>query len=287
MRAAPPPGEVKVLGWDAAGVVVKVGPEVQLFHAGDAVWYAGAIDRPGCNAELHLVDERIAGKKPTSLDFAEAAALPLTAITAWELLFDRFGVPRGTDPTGAALLIVGAGGGVGSILTQLAAHLTGLTVIGSASRPETQEWVASFGAHRVIDHSQLLSAELSRIGIPQVDYVAGLTHTAQHYPEIVKVLLPQGKFGLIDDPGPIDIALLKTRSASLHWEYMFARSLYHTPDMIAQHKILSTLASLVDAGVIRTTVAAHFGCINAENLKRAHTLLESGRSRGKIVLEGF
>jgi zinc-binding alcohol dehydrogenase family protein len=286
-RSAPPPGEVQVLGWDASGVVVGTGPEVTLFRPGDPVWYAGSKVRPGTNSELHLVDERIVGSKPGSLDFAQAASLPLTSITAWELLFERLAIPPGKAYGDQSLLIICAAGGVGSILTQLARRLTGLRVIGTASRPETAEWVRSHGAHEVIDHSRPLSEELVRIGLPHVSHVASLTRTDLHFPEIVKALAPQGRLALIDDPEPIDVRQLKTKSLSLHWELMFTRSMFETPDMIAQHRILSEVAELVDAGVIRTTLADHFGVINAENLKRAHALIESGRSRGKIVLEGF
>jgi zinc-binding alcohol dehydrogenase family protein len=285
--AAPPAGEIKVLGWDAAGVVMDVGREVTLFKPGDEVWYAGSIARQGCDSELHLVDERIVGRKPRSLDFAHAAALPLTSITAWEILFDRFGVKPGKGASDGTLLIVGAAGGVGSILTQLAKRLTALTVIGTASRAETAEWVTSLGADFVIDHSEPLSKELQRIGIPAVTHVASLTQTDRHYSEIVQSLAPQGRFALIDDPPPIDVNQLKRKSISLHWELMFTRSLFETPDMIAQHRLLTEVAELVDAGVLRTTFAEHFGTINAENLKRAHALIESGKARGKIVLEGF
>jgi zinc-binding alcohol dehydrogenase family protein len=284
---APPPGEVKVLGWDAAGIVMAVGSEVTLFKPGDDVWYAGSIARQGCDSELHVVDERIVGKKPTSLDFAHAAAMPLTSITAWELLFDRFGVNPGKAAGDGTLLIIGAAGGVGSILTQLARRLTALTVIGTASRAITAEWVSSLGADFVIDHSEPLSKELERIGMRAVSHVASLTQTDRHYEEIVKCIAPQGKFGLIDDPPPLDINKLKRKSVSLHWELMFTRSLFETPDMIAQHRLLSEIAELVDAGVLRTTFAEHFGKINAQNVKRAHELIESGKSRGKIVLEGF
>ncbi|MCG6965349.1 MAG: zinc-binding alcohol dehydrogenase family protein [Chromatiaceae bacterium] len=287
MRSTPGPGESFVLGWDACGVVVECGPEATLFKPGDEVWYAGSIVRPGCNAELHLVDERIAGPKPRSLDFAQAAALPLTGITAWELLFDRLGVTPGKRPSEDTLLIIGAAGGVGSILTQLACRLTSLRVIGTASRPETADWVRSLGAHEVIDHSRPLYEELQHIGVPSVTHVASLTRTDLHFGEIVKALAPQGSLALIDDPGPLDIRQLKQKSLSLHWELMFTRSLFGTPDMIAQHRLLTEVAQLVDAGVIRTTVAEHFGTINAANLKRAHALIESGKSRGKIVLEGF
>lgn len=287
MRSPPGPGETAVLGWDACGVVAAIGPAVTLFKPGDAVWYAGSIARPGTNSALHLVDERIVGGKPKSLDFAQAAALPLTSITAWELLFDRLAVAPGKRYSGDALLIIGAAGGVGSILTQLACRLTGLQVIGTASRAETADWVRALGAHAVIDHAKPLSEELARIGIPQVTYVASLTRTDVHFAEIVKVLAPQGRLALIDDPGPIDVSQLKRKSLSLHWELMFTRSLFETPDMIAQHRLLSEVAELVDAGVIRSTLGDHYGRIDAANLKRAHALIESGRSKGKIVLEGF
>ena len=284
-RAAPPAGEHKVLGWDAAGVVEAVGPQVTLFKPGDRVWYAGDITRPGSNAELHCVDERIVGRMPSSLSFAQAAALPLTAITAWEVLFDRLEVGEKTQ---GALLIVGAAGGVGSIMIQLARQLTGLTVIGSASRPETQAWVRELGAHHVIDHTQPLTAELQRIGVPSVSHVASLTQTDQHYAEIVKALAPQGRLSLIDDPAtPLDVMLLKGKSLSLRWESMFTRSMFQTPDMQAQHELLTRVSQLVDEGRIRSTLGEHFGAINAANLKRAHAFIESGVARGKVVLEGF
>jgi len=287
VRMAPKAGETKVLGWDASGVVVAAGPEATLFKPGDEVWYAGSIARPGTNSELHLVDERIVGKKPMSLGFAQAAALPLTTITAWEMLFDRFGVQPGKRPTEDTLLIIGAAGGVGSILVQLARRLTGMRVIGTASRRETTEWVLSLGAHHVIDHSKPLSAELKRVGIPAVTHVASLTQTESHFPQIVECLAPQGKFGLIDDPPVLDIMPLKRKCISVYWELMFTRPVFGTADMIAQHRLLSEVAELVDAGVIRTTFGEHFGRINAENLKRGHALIESGRAKGKIVLEGF
>jgi zinc-binding alcohol dehydrogenase family protein len=287
VRVAPKAGETKVLGWDASGVVVAAGPGATLFKPGDQVWYAGSIARPGTNSELHLVDERIVGKKPMSLGFAQAAALPLTTITAWEMLFDRFGVQPGKRPTEDTLLIIGAAGGVGSILVQLARRLTGMRVIGTASRRETADWVLSLGAHHVIDHSKPLSAELKRVGIPAVTHVASLTQTESHFPQIVECLAPQGKFGLIDDPPVLDIMPLKRKCISVYWELMFTRPVFGTADMIAQHRLLSEVAELVDAGVIRTTFGEHFGRINAENLKRGHALIESGRAKGKIVLEGF
>jgi zinc-binding alcohol dehydrogenase family protein len=286
-NAAPPAGEARILGYDAAGRVRAVGSEVTLFQPGDAVWYAGAIGRPGTNAELHAVDERIVGRKPSSLSFAEAAALPLTAITAWELLFDRLQVAQGGGD-GDAILVTGAAGGVGSILVQLARELTGLTVIGTASRPETQAWVSSLGAHHVIDHAQPLQPQLDAIGIPQVRYVASLTHTDAHYDALVQALAPQGRLGLIDDPGtPLDVMKLKGKALSLHWEMMFARPMHQTPDMIEQHRLLNAVADLVDAGRLRTTVGEHLGRIDAASLKRAHARIESGRAKGKIVLEGF
>lgn len=286
--ALPPEGQAhKVLGWDASGIVQAVGPEVTLFKPGDRVWYAGSIARAGTNSERHLVDERIVGHMPTSLDFAQAAALPLTAITAWEMLFDRLGVAPGKRPSAQTLLIIGASGGVGSILTQLASRLTSLTVIGTASRPETQAWVKELGAHHVIDHSQPLSEELRRIGFPTVDLIVSLTQTDTHFDQIVEAIAPQGRFGLIDDPTSLDVTKFKRKSVSVHWELMFTRALFGTADMIGQHRLLNEVAALVDAGLIRTTLAERFGTINADNLKRAHALLESGKARGKVVLEGW
>jgi len=284
-NAAPPEGEARVLGFDAAGVVEAVGEAVSLFKPGDRVFYAGALNQRGSNAELHCVDERIVGHMPATLGFAQAAALPLTSITAWELLFDRFGV---TAETEGALLIVGAAGGVGSILTQLARQLTKLTVIGSASRDSTQAWVRELGAHHVIDHRQPLAAELKRIGIGAVTHVASLTHTEAHYTQMVEALAPQGKLCLIDDlTAPLDVRLLKSKSLSLHWEFMFTRSMFETPDMAEQGALLNRVAELVDAGRLRSTLGENFGRINAENLKRAHAAVESASTRGKTVLEGF
>lgn len=286
-RYTPPEGEVKILGWDASGVIKAVGQNVTLFQPGDEIWYAGAIDRPGCNAELQLVDERIAAKKPHSLSFTEAAALPLTTITAWELLFDRLGVAQDKRSNAGRLLIIGAAGGVGSMLTQLSHHLTGLSVIGTASRPQTRDWIMKLGVDHVIDHSLPLSTQLKSIGITYVDYVASLTHTETHYPEIVHCLAPQGKLGLIDDPEHLEIGQLKQKSISLHWEFMYTRSLFQTKDMIKQHRLLNEVAKLVDQGLIRTTLNERFGVINAANLKRAHAFIESEKACGKVVLEGF
>lgn len=276
----------RVLGWDAVGVVKAVGNEVTLFAPGDEVWYAGALGRPGSNSEFQLVDERIVALKPRSLDNASAAALPLTAITAWELLFDRLGVTREGNE-GDTLLIVGAAGGVGSILTQLASKLTKMTVIGTASRPASQQWVREAGAHHVIDHSKPLSEELARIGVKEVTHVASLNNTEAHYLSLIAALAPQGKLALIDDPQSLDVVPLKLKSISLHWEFMFTRSMFETRDMIAQHQLLSEVATLIDNQVIKTTLGEHYGAITADNLQKAHAQLETGRAVGKIVLEGF
>lgn len=286
VRANSPVEAPRVLGWDAAGVVEAVGADVTMFRPGDEVFYAGDIRRPGSNSEFQLVDERIVGHRPRTLSAADAAALPLTAITAWELLFDRLGVPEGGGE-GQRLLVVGAAGGVGSILVQLARRLTKLTVIGTASRPETMQWVQDLGAHHVVDHSRPIAAELRSAGIPEVDLVASLTHTDTHYAQLLEALRPQGRLGLIDDPQSLDAKPLKGKSLSLHWEMMFARSMYGTPDMVRQHELLERVARLVDEGVLRTTAGEHFGRINAANLRRAHAFIESHRARGKVVLEGF
>ncbi len=286
VRKGSPTDTPRVLGWDAVGTVESVGGDVTLFQPGDTVFYAGSITRPGAYAEYGLVDERIAGRKPATLSDADAAALPLTSLTAWELLFDRLGVAEGGGE-GQSLLITGAAGGVGSILTQLARRLTKLRVIGTASRPETDAWIRELGAHDVIDHSRPLLEGLRGIGAPQVDYVASLTHTDEHYAQIIEALAPQGRLGVIDDPETLDVVPLKRKAVSLHWELMFTRSLFETKDMARQHEILNRVSGLIDEGVLRTTTGEHFGTINAENLRRAHALIESGRSRGKIVLEGF
>ena len=283
----PEGGDAKVLGWDVAGIVKAVGSEVTLFQPGDKVFYAGSIARAGANSERHVVDERIVGHMPKSLSFAHAAALPLTAITAWELLFERLQIAEGATDTGQRLMIVGAAGGVGSMLTQLARQLTGLNVIGTASRPETEAWVRQLGAHHVLDHSKPLNEELTRAGLPQVTHVASLTQTDQHLDQLVEALAPQGRLALIDDPKSLDVSKLKRKSLSLHWEFMYTRSLFETADMIEQHTLLNRIAELIDAGTLKTTFGEHFGTINAANLRRAHAFLESGKAKGKIVLEGF
>ncbi len=279
-RAAPPEGETKILGFDAAGIVDAVGPDVSLFKVGDEVFYAGSILRQGTNSEFHLVDERIVGRKPKTLSFAQAAALPLTSITAWELLFDRLGAVPGKSVDPRTLLIVGGAGGVGSILTQLARRLTGLTIVATASRLESQKWCLDLGAHAVVDHAKPMKD-------PPVGLIASLTNTDQHYKALADIIAPQGKYGLIDDPGEFNVSVFKGKAVSVHWESMFTRSSFQTPDMIAQHHLLNDVADLIDKGVLRSTIDQTFGTINAANLKRAHALLESGKSRGKIVLEGW
>lgn len=286
LRLSMPTAAPRILGWDAVGTVEAVGAEVSLFKEGDAVWYAGDITRPGSYAEYGLVNERIAGHRPASVSASHAAALPLTSITAWELLFDRLNVEHGGGK-GQSLLIIGASGGVGSILVQLARQLTELTVIGTASRAETQAWVSERGAHFVIDHGQPLQPQLSALGHDEVDHVISLTHTDTYYEQIVALLKPEGNLALIDDPATLDAMPLKRKSISLHWEFMFTRSMFGTPDMIEQHKLLTEVARLFDAGTLRTTVGEELGTINAANLRRAHRLLEEGRAIGKLVLTGF
>lgn len=286
-RAAPPAGETKILGYDAAGVVDAVGKDVTLFRPGDEVFYAGSILRQGTNAEFHLVDERIVGRKPKTLSFTQAAALPLTSITAWELLFDRLGAVPGKSVDPRTLLIVGGAGGVGSILIQLARRLTGLTVVATASRAETQSWCRDLGAHAVVDHTKPLKPQIDALKLPPAALIASLTMTDQHYKALADIIAPQGRFGLIDDPAEFSVTAFKGKAVSIHWESMFTRSSFQTDDMIAQHHLLNDVADMIDKGVLRTTLDQTFGSINAANLKRAHAQIESGTSRGKIVLEGW
>jgi len=283
----PEPGQWKILGWDAAGVVTATGPEATLFRPGDDVFYAGAIGRPGTNSQFHLVDERIVGHKPKALGWAEAAAIPLTAITAWEAMFDRLDVARPVPGAAPAILIIGGAGGVGSIAIQLARALTGLTVIGTASRPETREWVAGMGAHHVIDHSKPLAANVAALGIGAPSFVFSTTQTERHLGEIAELIAPQGRFALIDDPAMLNVNLFKRKSVSVHMELMYTRSIYGTADMAEQGKLLNEVSRLLDAGTLRTTMTERFSPINAANLKRVHALIESGTARGKVVLEGF
>lgn len=286
---AHPEGEGwKVLGWDAAGIVVEAGPEARLFKPGDEVFYAGSLTRQGTCAEFHLVDERIVGPKPATLGWAEAAALPLTAITAWEALFDRLDV-KGRPVPGAApaILIIGGAGGVGSIAVQLARKLTDLTVIASASRPDTASWASELGAHHIVDHAQPLAPQIAALGIGAPAFVFSTTRTGDHLADIIELIAPQGRFALIDDPAVLDINPFKRKSVSVHWEFMFTRSMFGTADMAEQGRLLRDVSGLVDAGAIRTTLTETFGTITAANLKRAHTLIESGRARGKVALAGF
>ena len=289
VRGSSPPadGEWKVLGWDASGIVREVGPDVTQFQPGDEVYYAGSITRSGTNAEFHLVDARIVGRKPASLDWAEAAALPLTTLTAWEAMFDRLDVAKPVPGAAPAILIIGGAGGVGSIAIQIARQRTDLTVITTASRAETQEWVKELGAHHVIDHRRPLAAQIAELGIGAPAFVFSTTHTEQHAADIAELIAPQGRFALIDDPTAFDIMLFKRKAVSIHHELMFTRSIYGTPDMHEQGKILDALAVLVDEGKIRTTLTERLSPINAANLKTVHALIESGAAKGKTVLEGF
>lgn len=284
----PPAGEARILGYDAAGVVTAVGPDVTLFKPGDEVYYAGAINRPGTNAEYHLVDERIVGLKPKTLSFAEAAALPLTAITAYEALFHRINVQEPVPGAARAILITGGAGGVGSIAIQLAKELTDLVVVATASRPETVAWAKSLGADHVIDHSKPLAADYAALGIGAPGYIFSVTHSSQHRLAMAEIIAPAGRICLIDDfPEGFDILAFKPKAVSLHWEMMFSRPVFQTPDMIEQHKLLTHVATLIDAGKIRTTLDTVLGPITAANLRKAHQIIESNRARGKIVLEGF
>jgi len=280
-----PSGDLKILGWDAAGVVQAVGSEVSLFQPGDEVFYAGAVDRPGCYAEFQCVDERIVGRKPQKHGFAESAAMPLTTITAWEMLFDRLKIDRAQE---GSLLIVGGAGGVGSIGIQLARELTSLKVLATASRPETREWCLKMGAHYVVDHRQPLSSQIKPVAPGGVNYVLGLTKIEDHFEEIIESMAPQSAIALIENPArPLEITKLKPKSISLHWEFMFTRSRFQTADMGEQGRLLTEVGELMDAGRIRTTLQANFGQITAENMRRAHVAIESGRTIGKIVLAGF
>lgn len=274
-----------VLGYDASGIVEEVGAEVSLFKKGDEVFYAGVLNRPGSNAEFQLVDERITGHKPVSVDHAIAASIPLTALTAYEMLFDRLEVERKITAQ-HAILILGGAGGVPSIAIQLARQ-AGLTVIATASRPESEKWVRDLGAHYVINHTQPLDSQIKNLGIDSVDYIFSTHTNAKVWHEMAAIISAQGKLGMIDDPEPLDLRVFKAKSASIHWEAMFTRPMLNTPDMIRQHEILNKVAGLIDKGTIRTTMTQNLGLINATNLRQAHGLIEKGNTIGKIVLEGF
>jgi NADPH2:quinone reductase len=279
----------RVLGWDAAGIVQAVGPDVTRFKVGDRVFYAGDITRPGSNSEFHLVDERIVGTMPASLSFEQAAALPLTAITAWEALFDRLRVP--TPPHALprkTILIIGGAGGVGSIAIQLAAKVAGLTVVATASRPASKKWVTDLGAHHVIDHFADMPAQMKALGLPGADYVMILNDVDKHFPTAAEIVAPQGTIcSIVENNAPLDTSLLKAKSAGFVWEFMFTRSMFQTPDMGKQGDLLNEITRLVDSGVVRTTLNEVMAPINAANLRAAHTMLEAGHVIGKIVVKGF
>jgi NADPH2:quinone reductase len=278
----------KVLGYDAAGVVEAVGADVTLFQPGDEVYYAGDITRSGSNAQFQVVDERLVGRKPATLDFDQAAALPLTTITAWELLFERMPFSIDMENNTRTLLVIAGAGGVGSIAIQLARH-AGFTVIATASRTETIDWCESLGAHHVIDHRQPLAPQLAALGYAQVDVVLNLADTDRYWETIGEIIAPQGHVGLIVEPsGLLKIGdPYKAKCIGIHWEMMFARARFKTEDMIEQHHLLNRVASLVDAGELRTTHTETIGAINAANLRETHRRLESGTTIGKLVLAGW
>ncbi|MEM7437212.1 MAG: zinc-binding alcohol dehydrogenase family protein [Myxococcota bacterium] len=280
-----PDGPHGILGFDAAGIVKEVGSEVTRWSAGDEVFYAGDITRPGSNAEFQLVDERIVGRKPSSLGFAEAAGIPLTAITAWEMLFDSFGLSEG-EGEGEEILVIGAAGGVGSILVQLAKRLTGLTVVATASRPETKAWAQEMGADHIVNHRKPLDEEMTALGVTP-RYVAALTNTDQHFSAITQLIQPRGHIALIDDPKSLDVLPLKTKAISVSWEFMFTRSMFQTKDMEVQQRLLDRVAGLLEDGTLMSTVRRHGGAMTVENLRTAHTLQESGTAIGKTILDGF
>lgn len=290
VRAQAAPDEVapRVLGWDVAGSVVAVGSDVTLFKVGDPVYYAGSIVRPGANSEFHLVDERIAGRKPASLSFEQAAALPLTTITAWEALFDRLKVARDGQDGGKSILIIGGAGGVGSIAIQLARQLGKLKVIATASRPDSAAWCRDLGADHVIDHDGDMPAQLKRLGIAGVDYILCLNETDKHFAAMAEVVLPQGAIcSIVTNTAPLPVERLFGKSVAFVWEMMFTRPMHGTPDMIEQHRLLNAVAALIDGGSVRTTLGEVYGRIDAANLRRAHAVLEGRRTIGKIVLSGF
>jgi len=275
----------KIIGYDAAGIIRKTGSDVQFFKPGDEVFYSGDITRPGTNAEFHCVDERIVGKKPKSLDFAEAAGFPLTSITAWELLFDSLMLKEGNG-AGDCLLVIGAAGGVGSVLIQLAKQLTQLKVIATASRPETIQWVKKMGADYVINHRLPLGSQIKELGL-QPRYVASLNGTEQHFDAIVELIQPRGHIALIDDPKNLDIHQIKPKALSFSWEFMFARSMFQTHDMDAQHKLLNRVSELIDVNRLTSIVNQNLGNLSSKKLTKAHQLQESGSVVGKNVLDGF
>ncbi len=274
----------RILGWDAAGIVEEVGPEVSFFKPGDAVYYAGDLTRPGCNAQFQLVDERIVGRKPASIDFAQAAALPLTAITAYEAFFDRLGIDSKGANSGQSLLIIGGAGGVGSIAIQLA-KIAGLNIIATASRPESQEWVQQLGANHVINHHQPLRPQIEALGLKHIDHIAIFNNTDGHWEAVTDLIRPQGTIvTIVENKQPLKQDQLKLKSASLAWEFMFTRAMFQTEDMHKQGQLLNQIAAWIDDGILKSTLNQTLSPINAANLRDAHRSLEAGESIGKIVL---
>ena len=294
-NVAPENNEYKIIGWDGVGEVVAMGDDATKFSLGDKVYYAGDLNRQGSNAEYQLVDERIVGTQPKSLTYAESAALPLTAITAWELLFEHLAIKQQalnvTTKSDDVILVVGAAGGVGSMLIQIAKVMTGATIIATASRESSQQWVTKLGADYVVDHSKALQPQINELiekeGIGQITHVASLNSTDSYFDDYIDLLVPFGKIAMIDDPQSIDVMKMKFKSLSLHIEFMFARSMFNAADMEEQGRLLNQIADLIDQGYIQTTIGKNLGIINAENLRTAHAELESGQSIGKIVLQGF
>lgn len=277
----------RVIGWDAAGVVDSVGPEVTLFKPGDAVYYAGEIGRPGSNSQFQLVDERLVGRKPRTLDYAQAAALPLTTITAYEALFERLGIDSDGADRGKTLLIIGAAGGVGSIALQLAT-LAGLIVIGSVGRDQTRRWTASLGLELMVDHGQPLPGQLAALGHTEVDFVLNLNNTDRYWQVTAEVLKPRGKVcTIVENSGPLDQSLYKSKSLTHAWEFMFTRGMFKTPDMIEVHHLLDRVADWIDQGKLKPTLTETLSPINAANLRTAHARLESGRTIGKLALTAW
>ena len=283
----PEHAEAVTLGFDASGIVEAVGEDTSLFNVGDEVYYSGSMVRPGTNSEFHLVDERIVGKKPTSLSHAEAAAMPLTTITAWESLFDRLKIKQPVPQGGNLILIVGGAGGVGSIAIQLLRELTDFTIITTASRSETQAWVKKLGAHYVIDHSQAMAPQIEALGLGAPGFVFSTNQSQHHLGDIAELIAPQGSLCITDEIDAFDSRPFVMKSISVHFELMFTRSLFNTVDIQEQHNLLNKVAELIDAGKVNTTLTEVAGTISSENLKKVHTLIESGKARGKIVLEGF
>ena len=277
----------KVLGFDAAGTVVGVGDGVTLFREGDQVYYAGDVTRAGTNAEFQLVDERIVAKRPTSLDAASSAALPLTSLTAWESLFDRLGINPDTADTNAdkSLLIIGGAGGVGSVAIQLA-KLAGLTVVATASREESADWCRKLGADHIINHHENMPPQLNDLGLDTVDYIANFNDIDRVWEAMANMIAPQGSIVLITGhQDQLDLGgTFKMKSARVCWEFMFTRSMYQTDDMIEQHHILKQVADLVDDGKLMTTVSDSLSPICAANILEGHRRLESGTTIGKLVL---